>query len=100
MNTPQQNSIKSPIVLSNETLQNKKIHNLKINNNKINFHNVISSYLTYSIIDNVQYFIAIIRVTNKTHMNNSSNNIMFGIQHNFRHFQGEVGFTRNKCIVI
>lgn len=39
--------------------------------------------------------IAIISVTNKTLINDNSNSIMFGIQHNLRHFQGEVSFTEN-----
>lgn len=36
---------------------------------------------------------AIISVTNKMQINDISNRIMFGIQHNLRHFQGEVSFT-------
>lgn len=38
---------------------------------------------------------AIISVTNKTLIKDNSNRIMFGIQHNLRHFQGEVSFTEN-----
>jgi len=49
---------------------------------------------TYFIKVNVPLFIAIISVTNKTHRNDISNSIMFGMQHNLRHFQGEVSFTK------
>lgn len=36
-----------------------------------------------------------ISATNKTHINDNSNSIIFGIQHNLRHFQGEVSLTKN-----
>lgn len=39
-----------------------------------------------------------IKVTNKTHVNDNSNNIMFGMQHNLRHFHGEVGLTENNIL--
>lgn len=37
---------------------------------------------------------AIIRIANKAHINDISNSIIFGIQHNLRHLQGEVSFTK------
>lgn len=49
---------------------------------------------TYFIKVSVPLFIATISVTNKTHRNDNSNSIMFGMQHNLRHFQGEVSFTK------
>jgi len=49
---------------------------------------------TYFIKVSVPLFIAIISDTNKTHRNDISNSIMFGMQHNLRHFQGEVSFTK------
>lgn len=43
---------------------------------------------------------AIISVTNKMHINDISNSIMLGIQHNLRHFQGEVSFTKNNTHIM
>lgn len=37
----------------------------------------------------------IISVINKILINDNSNSIIFGIQHNLRHFQGDVSFTEN-----
>lgn len=50
---------------------------------------------TYFIKVNVPLCIAIIRIANKAHINDISNSIILGMQHNLRHFQGEVSFTKN-----
>lgn len=56
---------------------------------------------TYFIKVSVPLSIAIISATNKIHINDNSKSIMFGMQHNFRHFQGEVSLTKsNKYNII
>lgn len=66
---------------------------MKINRNKI-IKTIDIKTKTYFIKVSVPLSIAIIRATNKTHINDNSNSIMFGMQHNLRHFQGEVGLTK------
>jgi len=94
MNIPPQNSITFPIALSIEkSLGNQR--NIKL---KTKLFPVKTK--TYFTKVNVPLFIAIISVNNNTHRNDISNSIMFGMQHNLRHFQGEVGFTKIDILLI
>lgn len=88
MNIPEQNSITFPIALSIE----KSLDN----QNNTKFKKLIYSMLTQTYLIEVSVSLSIARIsdTNKTHRNDISNNIMFGMQHNLRHFQGEVSLTK------
>lgn len=39
-------------------------------------------------------------IASKTQINDNSNSIMFGMQHNLRHFHGEVIFTIKKIYIL